>query len=143
VTDRSSFDLERFVAAQDDGGTYLSALAELRAGRKTSHWMWFVFPQIAGLGTSPTSRRYAISSLEEARHYLAHPVLGPRLEEVIRALLHLQGRTASDIFGSVDAMKLRSSLTLFAQAAPESSLFGDALDRYFAGAEDSATLALL
>jgi uncharacterized protein (DUF1810 family) len=143
VTDSSSFDLERFVAAQDDGGKYLSALAELRAGRKTSHWMWFVFPQIAGLGTSPTSRRYAISSLEEARHYLAHPVLGPRLGEVIRALLHLQGRTASDIFGSVDAMKLRSSLTLFARAAPDNPLFADALDRYFAGAEDSATLALL
>ena len=114
-------DRERFVNAQDARGTYTAALAELRAGRKTSHWMWFVFPQIAGLGMSETSRRYAISSLEEARAYLAHPILGTRLQECVRVLNELRGRTAVEIFGPVDAMKLRSSLTLFARAAPEKS----------------------
>jgi uncharacterized protein (DUF1810 family) len=136
------YDLERFVAAQDARGTYASALAELRSGRKTGHWMWFVFPQIAGLGLSETSRRYAISSLDEARAYVAHPVLGPRLEESARALLELDGRTATEILGPVDAMKLRSSMTLFARAAPEQPLFGEVLDRYF-DAPDGATEARL
>lgn len=135
--------LERFVSAQDARGTYDAALAELRAGRKTSHWMWFVFPQLAGLGLSETSRRYAISSLDEARAYLAHPVLGPRLQECARALLGLDGRTATEILGPVDALKLRSSLTLFARAAPEDPVFGEVLDRYFDGRPDEATDALL
>jgi uncharacterized protein (DUF1810 family) len=136
------YDLERFVAAQDARGTYVAALAELRAGRKSGHWMWFVFPQIAGLGLSETSRRYAISSLDEARAYVAHPVLGPRLEESARALLELDGRTATGILGPVDAMKLRSSMTLFARAAPEQPLFREVLDRYFDG-PDGATEARL
>ncbi len=136
-------DLERFVKAQDARGTYDAALAELRAGRKTSHWMWFVFPQLAGLGLSETSRRYAISSLDEARAYLAHPLLGPRLQECARALLGLDGRTATEILGPVDAVKLRSSLTLFARAAPEDPVFGEVLDRYFDGRRDEATDALL
>ena len=136
-------DLERFVTAQDSGGTFAAAVAELRSGRKTSHWMWFVFPQIGGLGTSELSRRYAISSLEEARAYLAHPVLGKRLEECARILTELDGRTAGEIFGPVDAMKLRSSMTLFARAAPEIPLFAAVLDRYFDGVADDATDALL
>ena len=136
-------DLERFVNAQDARGTYTAALAELRAGRKTSHGMWFVFPQIAGIGMSETSRRYAISSLEEARAYLAHPILGTRLQECVRVLNELRGRTAVEIFGPVDAMKLRSSLTLFARAAPENPLVRDGLDRYFDGVADDATDALL
>jgi uncharacterized protein (DUF1810 family) len=127
------------VAAQEAGATYASAVAELRAGRKVGHWMWFVFPQIAGLGTSPMSQRYAIASLEEARRYLAHPVLGARLEECARILDELQGRSAEEIFGPVDAMKLRSSMTLFARAAPESPHFRAVLDRYFGGVADAAT----
>ena len=136
-------DLERFVDAQDARGTYASAVDELRAGRKTGHWMWFVFPQIAGLGMSETSRRYAISSLEEARAYLAHPILGARLRECARILTEVEGMTAADVFGPVDAMKLRSSMTLFARAAPEDQLFRDVLDRYFGGVADDATDALL
>jgi len=141
VTD--SYDLERFVRAQDASGTYDGALAELRGGRKTGHWMWFVFPQLAGLGRSETSRRYALSSLEEARAYLAHPVLGPRLQACARALLGLDGRTATEILGPVDALKLRSSLTLFARAAPADPVFGEVLARYFDGRPDAATDALL
>ena len=137
------YDLQRFVIAQDARGTYSSALGELRAGRKVGHWMWFVFPQTTGLGTSELSRRYAISSLEEARRYLAHPVLGERLEECARVLVELHGRSVEDIFGPVDAMKLRSSTTLFARAAPERPLFRDILDRYFGGLEDEATVAQL
>jgi uncharacterized protein (DUF1810 family) len=102
------YHLQRFVAAQDAGGTYDHAVAELSAGRKTSHWMWFIFPQIAGLGYSPTSRMYAITSLDEARAYLAHPVLGARLIECVTVLTGLTGRTAEQIFGEVDALKLRS-----------------------------------
>ncbi len=113
-----AYDLERFVAAQDAGGTYETALAELRRGRKTSHWIWFVFPQIAGLGSSPTSRRYAISGLDEARAYLRHPVLGPRLDEAARTLLAHPGTDAAQILGALDAQKLRSSMTLFHRADP-------------------------
>jgi len=134
---------ERFVAAQDADGTYQSALDELRAGFKSSHWMWFVFPQIAGLGHSPTSRRYAISSLAEAAAYLKHPVLGPRLREAAGVLASLKGRSADQIFGGVDAMKLRSSMTLFHRAAPEEPLFGQVLTRYFDGIPDHATDDLL
>ena len=137
------YDLERFVRAQDASGTYDAALAELRAGRKTSHWMWFVFPQVAGLGLSETSRRYAISSLDEARAYLAHPLLGPRLDACARALLELEGRTAAEILGPVDAQKLRSSMTLFARAAPEEPVFVEVLGRYCYGRQDEATDALL
>jgi uncharacterized protein (DUF1810 family) len=143
VTTEDPYDLERFVLAQDAGDSYASAVAELRAGRKTSHWMWFVFPQIAGLGMSPLSRRYAISSLEEARRYLAHPILGARLEECARVLTELSGGTADGIFGPIDAMKLRSSMTLFARAAPENPLFREVLDRYFGGLADEATEARL
>jgi uncharacterized protein (DUF1810 family) len=133
------YDLRRFVAAQDAGGTYQRALAELQAGRKTSHWMWFVFPQIAGLGYSPASRRYAITSLDEARAYLAHPVLGARLAECATILTGLTGRTAEQIFGGIDALKLRSSLTLFMHADPGQPLFRQVLDQYFGGIPDPAT----
>src|ERR1700751_4475955 len=102
--------LERFVRAQDDGGTYEAAVAELRAGRKRSHWMWFVFPQIAGLGQSPMSRRFSIRSLDEARAYLAHPILGPRLIECARILTGLDAPDAEEVFGGIDALKLRSSM---------------------------------
>ena len=136
-------DLERFVYAQDAGDTYASALAELRAGRKVGHWMWFVFPQLAGLGISSVSQRYAIASLEEARRYLAHPILGQRLEECARALLELNGPSARELLGPVDAMKLRSSMTLFARAAPDSPLFQEVLERYYGGVADEATEQLL
>jgi len=133
------YDLQRFVAAQDAGGTYERATAELRGGRKTSHWMWFVFPQIAGLGYSPASRTYAITSLAEARAYLAHPVLGARLIESAEILTRVAGRTAEQIFGDVDALKLRSSVTLFMHAAPGEPVFRRVLDQYFDGIPDSAT----
>jgi uncharacterized protein (DUF1810 family) len=135
-----SFDLERFVDAQER--VYDAAVAELRAGRKTSHWMWFVFPQIAGLGRSPTSVRYAISGLDEARAYLDHPVLGPRLRECAEILVGLSGLSAFDIFGGIDAMKLRSSITLVARASDE-PVFRQVLDQYFDGEEDSATVERL
>ena len=138
-----AFDLGRFVAAQDAGGSYRSAVTELRAGRKTSHWMWYVFPQIAGLGQSPTSKQYAIRSVEEARAYLAHPVLGPRLLECARILTTLSGPTAEDILGGIDAMKLRSSMTLFRHAAPAEPVFGSVLGQYFAGLPDPATERLI
>jgi uncharacterized protein (DUF1810 family) len=135
--------LDRFVAAQNQADTFATAVAELRAGAKRSHWMWFVFPQIAGLGQSPTSRRYAIASLEEARAYLAHPVLGPRLIECARILCELEGKTAQDVFGGIDAIKLRSSMTLFARADPSNPVFGQVLDAYFGGIPDEATERLL
>ena len=137
------FELSRFTAAQDSAGTYRQALSELRSGSKRSHWMWFVFPQIAGLGMSPTSRRYAVSSLAEARAYLAHPVLGPRLLDCARAVLAVQGRSAEQIFGGIDARKLQSSATLFLRAAPDEPVFRQVLDRYFDGAADAATDRLL
>jgi uncharacterized protein (DUF1810 family) len=133
------YNLERFVAAQNAGDTYGHAVAELRRGRKTSHWMWFVFPQVAGLGFSPTSRKYAVSSLEEARAYLQHPVLGPRLRECTAIVAGSAARTATEIFGDVDAMKLRSSMTLFLRAEPAEPVFQRVLDRYFDGRPDSAT----
>jgi uncharacterized protein (DUF1810 family) len=133
------YDLGRFQAAQDAGGTYQRAAEELRRGLKTSHWMWFVFPQIAGLGRSSTSRRYAISSLDEARAYLAHPLLGPRLAECAAILTALPGRTAEQIFGGIDAQKLRSSMTLFFRADPDQQVFRQVLDQYFGGVPDPAT----
>jgi uncharacterized protein (DUF1810 family) len=135
--------LERFVTAQDAGGTYQRALAELRAGRKTSHWMWFIFPQVAGLGFSAMAQRYAISGVAEARAYLSHPVLGPRLLACTGAIAATSGSTADRILGPVDAMKLRSCMTLFADAAPEEKVFGEVLARYFDGEPDEATLARL
>jgi uncharacterized protein (DUF1810 family) len=137
------FDLERFVRAQDEGGTYARALAELRRGRKVSHWMWFVFPQLAGLGRSGTARFYAIRSLAEAEAYLAHPVLGHRLRESCTVLTGLPAASAEEVFGGVDAVKLRSSMTLFARAAPQEPVFADVLNRYFAGAADPVTEGLL
>lgn len=136
-------DLERFVRAQDERGTYDRALAELRAGRKTSHWMWFIFPQVAGLGHSPTAQAYAVADLAEARAYLAHDVLGPRLHQCCDALLGLEGVSAEQVLGSTDAMKLRSSMTLFALAAPDDPVFDRVLDRFFGGERDERTPALL
>ena len=133
------YDLQRFVTAQDAGRSYDQAIAELRRGRKTSHWMWFVFPQITGLGESPVSRLYAISGLAEAKAYLAHPVLGPRLVECAAIVAGLSGRTAEQIFGGIDALKLRSSMTLFLRAAPDQPVFRQVLDQYFGGKPDPAT----
>jgi uncharacterized protein (DUF1810 family) len=138
-------DVSRFVAAQDAGGSYERALRELRAGRKTSHWMWWVFPQVAGLGRSPTSQEYGVRGLEEARAYLAHPVLGPRLRECAAALTALPGSDPGAVVGGIDAVKLRSSMTLFARAAGpgEDEPFRAVLGQYFEGGEDPHTLALL
>jgi uncharacterized protein (DUF1810 family) len=135
--------LQRFVLAQDDGATYERAVAELRGGRKQSHWMWFVFPQIAGLGQSAMSRTYAISSLQEARAYLEHPLLGPRLLQCTQIVAELRGASAQDVFGAIDAVKLRSSMTLFAAVAPPDSPFKRVLVVYFDGATDAATESLL
>lgn len=152
--------LERFVAAQDRGGTYQRAVAELRAGAKVSHWMWFIFPQVAGLGMSAMSREYAISSDAEARAYLAHPVLGPRLRECARVVADIENRSAQQVFGYIDAVKLRSSMTLFAAATegaateaaatggaapgePGAEVFREVLGKYFGGVPDEETLARL
>jgi uncharacterized protein (DUF1810 family) len=116
---------------------------ELRVGRKQSHWMWFIFPQVAGLGQSPMSVRFAIASLDEAKAYLAHPVLGARLRECAQLTLDVEAKTARDIFGGIDEMKFRSSMTLFARAAPDEDLFQRCIDKYFDGASDPATLAKL
>jgi uncharacterized protein (DUF1810 family) len=129
------------VRAQE--GTYERALSEIKSGQKQSHWMWYVFPQFDGLGWSATSRRYAIESLDEARAYLAHPVLGPRLVESAEALLSLQDLTPNDVFGYPDDLKLRSSATLFAQASPSGSVFHRILDKYFEGKPDKETLRLI
>jgi uncharacterized protein (DUF1810 family) len=139
----AGFDLERFVAAQ--AGIHGQALAELRRGRKQSHWMWFVFPQIAGLGRSEMARTYAIGSLAEARSYLDHPLLGPRLRECTAAVLAHADARADAIFGPVDAVKFRSSMTLFEAAADEDERtpFSDALDAFFSGERDPATMACL
>jgi uncharacterized protein (DUF1810 family) len=131
--------LQRFVAAQDDGGTYGRALQELMVGRKTTHWMWFVFPQIAGLGRSPTAQHFAIADLDEARAYARHPVLGPRLRECAAALLDQREPDAEAVLGPVDAAKLRSSMTLFAAAAPDEPVYAAVLDRFFHGRPDEAT----
>lgn len=135
------FNLSRFVDAQRD--VYAQACAELRAGRKTGHWMWFLFPQIAGLGASATSRHYAIRSLDEARAYLADSILGPRLREICRIVCGVEGRTAHEIFGSPDDMKLRSSMTLFAHAAPDNAEFLAVLQKFYGGVEDQRTVELL
>ena len=137
------FGLQRFVEAQDRDGTYEQALRELRGGRKRSHWMWFVFPQVAGLGRSGTAQYYAVSGLDEARAYLAHPVLGPRLRECAAALTGLDAADPVAVFGPVDAQKLRSSMTLFAFAAPDEPVFARVLDQYFGGSRDEATTTRL
>jgi uncharacterized protein (DUF1810 family) len=137
------FDLQRFIDAQERDGCFERALGELRVGRKLTHWMWFVFPQVEGLGRSSTSRYYALSGLDEARAYLRHEVLGPRLLECVRVLAELDGVQAEEILGPLDALKLRSSMTLFLRADPGQPLFRAALDRYFAGRTDGATEALL
>ena len=136
-----AFDLQRFVDAQDP--VYAQVCAELRAGRKYSHWMWFVFPQVAGLGHSPTARRYAIGSRAEAEAYLGHAVLGPRLRECTRLVNLVEGSTAVDIFGHTDALKFRSSMTLFAHATDDNGIFRDALNKYFGGDYDYQTLERL
>ena len=133
--------LQRFVDAQDD--VYDTALAELRSGRKRSHWMWFIFPQLRGLGHSPTSQHYGIAELDEAKAYAAHDILGRRLLECCNALLPHASRSALDILGSPDDMKLRSSMTLFAEAVSDRPLFQEVLDAFFAGERDGRTLALL
>ncbi len=134
-------DLDRFVQAQE--GDFERALREIRGGRKVSHWMWYIFPQLDGLGFSPTARRYAIKGLDEAAAYLRHPVLGPRLVECAEAALGVEGRTASEIFGSPDDLKLRSCATLFASVSPAGSVFHRLLDKYFQGQHDGKTLRLL
>jgi uncharacterized protein (DUF1810 family) len=136
-----SFNLQRFLDAQ--ASVYEQARRELKIGRKQSHWMWFIFPQIAGLGQSPISIHFAIASLDEAKAYLDHAVLGARLRECARLTLDVEGKTARDIFGSIDEMKFRSSLTLFARAAPDEEAFQRCLDQYFGGDPDPATLARL
>jgi uncharacterized protein (DUF1810 family) len=137
------FKVERFVNAQNASDTYTRAVDELRRGHKTSHWMWFVFPQIDGLGFSETSRTYAIGSLAEAQAYLRHPVLGPRLIECAGLVAAADAGSARQIFGDVDAQKLRSSMTLFHRAETAEPLFSQVLDRYFDGEPDAATDALL
>jgi uncharacterized protein (DUF1810 family) len=134
------FDLDRFVDAQEVA--FEGALRELRQGRKTGHWIWFIFPQLVGLGRSEMSRRYGLESVGEARAYLEHPVLGPRLRECVSAVLAASGSTAEQIFGSLDAMKVRSSMTLFHLAAPEEAMFTEVLERWFGGVADQATEAL-
>ncbi len=135
------FDLERFLQAQSP--VFAQVQRELRVGQKRSHWMWFVFPQLAGLGHSPTARHFAIVSQDEAAAYLAHPVLGPRLVECTAMVNGVEGRTVHEIFGSPDDMKFHSCITLFAVTAPENAVFRTALDRYFGGEQDRATLGLL
>ncbi|MBG0801552.1 DUF1810 domain-containing protein [Methylocystis sp. H4A] len=135
------YGLARFVAAQEP--VYAQAAAELAAGRKRSHWMWFVFPQLEGLGASAMAQRYAIRSLAEAHAYLAHPLLGARLKECVGLVNRVEGRSAHEIFGSPDDLKFHSSMTLFAAAAPQEPLFGEALHKYFADRRDPLTLAKL
>lgn len=136
-----TFDLERFVTAQEP--VYERVRAELRAGRKQSHWMWFVFPQLRGLGNSSMAARYAIGSLDEARAYLEHPVLGPRLIECTELVNQVEGRSIGEIFGYPDDLKFRSSMTLFDLAEPGHDGFGKALEKYFDGERDAKTAGLL
>lgn len=136
-----AYDHDRFIVEQEH--LYDGVLAELRRGRKTGHWIWFIFPQVAGLGHSGMSQRFAISSLDEARAYLAHPVLGARLRECANAVLANTGRTAEEMLGQIDAVKLRSSMTLFHRAAPDEELFAQVLDRLYGGIPDARTDALL
>lgn len=140
-TSEDPYDLARFIAAQEP--VYAQVTAELAAGRKRSHWMWFVFPQLQGLGASAMAQRYAIRSLEEATAYLAHPILGRRLRECAGLVNAVDGRSAREIFGRPDDLKFHSAMTLFAKAAPQEPLFALALQKYFAGAADPLTLGKL
>jgi uncharacterized protein (DUF1810 family) len=135
--------LGRFVDAQNANGKYQVVISELRSGRKSSHWMWYVFPQVKGLGQSSMANHYGIASLAEAQAYLRHPVLGSRLIECAQLLLATDGKSATDIFGSLDAIKLRSSITLFSRADPEQAVFRQVLDKYFQGSEDQETIKRL
>ena len=137
----NEYKLDRFIEAQN--GSYEKALAEIRGGRKRSHWMWYIFPQVTGLGFSETSRYYAIKNLDEASAYLQHPILGPRLVEICTVLLKLDNNNAGDIFGNPDDMKLRSSMTLFAEVEGADKVFKLALDKFFKGLKDDKTLRLL
>ena len=137
----ASNNLHRFLSAQ--APTYDTVLAELRAGRKSSHWIWFIFPQIAGLGRSGTAQQFAIGSLDEAKAYLQHPTLGPRLRECTQLVLDVEGRSAEEIFGYPDHLKFRSCMTLFMSASPDNMMFKDALDTYFDGQSDTLTLNIL
>jgi uncharacterized protein (DUF1810 family) len=137
------FDLQRFVDAQDQDAGFGQVLAELRQGQKRGHWMWFVFPQIQGLGRSWDSEKFAISSRDEAEAYLQHPILGSRLRECTRLVTLVEGRSSEQIFGTIDALKFRSSLTLFAHATTDNKVFRDALDKYFGGQFDPLTLMRL
>lgn len=141
ATPADPFDLQRFVDAQDP--IYATVISELRAGRKRTHWMWFVFPQLRGLGRSPTAQHYGISSCEEAAAYLAHDVLGPRLRECTRLLLEIEGRSAGEVFGSPDDLKLRSSMTLFARCTDDDADFLGVLDAFYGGEQDQATVSRL
>jgi len=136
-------DLHRFVVAQDEDGSYHRALGELRRGRKSGHWMWFVFPQIAGLGHSQLSRHFALAGLAQAQAYLAHPVLGPRLDQCVTAVLGHPEQRAEEMLGGIDAVKLRSSMTLFERAEPSRTAFGAILDTFFDGVRDPETLCRL
>lgn len=135
------YDLQRFVDAQNT--VFDQVLAELQAGRKHTHWMWFIFPQIRGLGASPMANRFAISSIAEARAYLEHPILGPRLRECTRLVTEIEGRTIAEIFGYPDDLKFRSSMTLFAHATPDNKIFADAIAKYFPEGDDPLTLERL
>ena len=141
LTVRQGMDFDHFIAAQDP--VYAEVVRELADGKKCSHWMWFIFPQLRGLGYSATSQKFALGSLDEARRYLEHPVLGTRLRECTELVLKTQNRTAEDIFGSVDAMKLRSSMTLFSLCSPTNGLFDLVIEKYFAGKKDDRTIELL
>lgn len=135
------YDLNRFVQAHEDN--YERALSEIKSGRKRSHWMWYIFPQFDGLGFSATSQRYSIKSVAEAKAYLSHPILGPRLTECVEAVLSVEGRSAYEIFSSPDDMKLKSCATLFASVSPKNSIFEQLLEKFFQGERDSKTLGLL
>jgi uncharacterized protein (DUF1810 family) len=137
------YQLRRFADAQNLDGIYETVVAELRTGRKAGHWIWFIFPQVAGLGSSSMSRQFGISSVAEAQAYLRHPVLGPRLTECTRILTEIKGKSATEILGAIDAMKLRSSMTLFMSAAPEEPLFREVLAQYFHGSADQETVVRL
>ena len=139
--DKDPYNMRRFLDAQDP--VYAQVCSELRAGRKRSHWMWFIFPQIQGLGYSPLAKKFAISSVDEAKAYLDHPILGARLKEFCRLVNRVEGRSIEEIFGYPDDLKFRSSMTLFAHAASDDQIFRDALEKYFNGEDDPATVERL
>ena len=137
------YNLKRFLDAQNWSGSYETVVSELRSGWKAGHWMWFIFPQVTGLGSSHMSKEFGISSIAEAQAYLGHPVLGPRLRECAQILLRIEGKSATEILGRIDAIKLRSSMTLFMRAKPDEPLFREVLAKYFDGSEDQETIVRL